>query len=49
MQKYVTFVKKLAKDENYQKIKDHCYHTGKYRCAAHSICNLKLMCSRKSL
>ena len=22
-------------------MKDHCHYTGKHRCAAHSICNLK--------
>ena len=26
---------------NYQKIRDNCHYTGKYRDAAHSICNLK--------
>ena len=28
-------------DENYKKVRDHCHLTGKYRGAAHSICNLK--------
>ena len=28
-------------DENYLKVYNHCHYTGKYRCAAHSICNLR--------
>ena len=35
------FLKKFAKDKNYQKVRDHCHYTGKYRGASHSICNLK--------
>ena len=31
----------FAKDRNYQKVRDHCHYTGKYRGTAHSICNLK--------
>ena len=34
-------LKKFAEDINYWKIRDHCHYTGKYRGAAHSICNLK--------
>ena len=30
-----------------KKVRDHCYITGKYRGAAHSLCNLKLKISRK--
>ena len=46
MQNYVVFVekkilKKFSKDINYEKVRDHCHYTGKYRDAAHSICNLK--------
>ena len=33
--------KKFAKDKNCRKVRDHCHYTGKYRGAAHSICNLK--------
>ena len=25
----------------YHKVRDHCHYTGKFTCAAHSICNLK--------
>ena len=31
----------LGDDKNYRKVRDHCHITGKYRGAAHSICNLK--------
>ena len=42
MQKYVTFAgKKLSKSINYQKVRDHCHYTGKYRGAAHNIWNSK--------
>ena len=35
------FIKKLDEDINHQQVSEHCYYTGKYRGAAHSICNLK--------
>ena len=28
-------------DKKQQKVRDHCYYTGKYRGAAHNICNLR--------
>ena len=30
-----------CEDKNYWKVRDHCYLACKYRCAAHSICNLR--------
>ena len=35
------FIKKLFRDINYQKIRDYCHYTDKYRGPAHSIYNLK--------
>ena len=29
------------KEKKYRQVRDHCHYTGKYRYAAHSICNLK--------
>ena len=34
-------LKKLPKSINCWKVREHCQYTGKYRGAAHSICNLK--------
>ena len=28
-------------NKKYHKVRDHCHYTGKYRCAAHDICNLR--------
>ena len=35
-------LRKLAKNENCQKVRDHCHYTGRCREAAHSIFNLTL-------
>ena len=38
---WVRFFKKLFRDVNYRKVRDHFCYTVKYRSATHSICNLK--------
>ena len=35
------FQNKYLADKKYRTVRNHCHHTGKYRGAAHSICNLK--------
>ena len=38
------YMQKFSTDDNnkkYQKVRDHCHYTGKYRGAAHDICNLR--------
>ena len=54
MWEHVPFVekyspKKISKDKNYQKVKDHCQFTGNYRSAALSIYNLKFNVLQKIL
>ena len=39
----------VAPNKNYQKVRDHCHCTGKYRGAAHSICNLRYKTPKKIL
>ena len=34
-------LKKLSKSINFWKVRDNCHYAGKYRIAAHNICNLK--------
>ena len=41
------FLKRFAKEKNYQKVKDHCHSTSKYRGEVHSICNLKFIVPNK--
>ena len=42
--------KELNTDDNnkkYHKVKNHCHYTGKYRGAAHDICNLRYEISKE--
>ena len=41
------FENKYVKDKKYCMVKHHYYYTGKYRAAAHSICNLKYYVPKK--
>ena len=41
------FSRKFTYDTNYQKVRDHCYFTGKYRGSTHNICNLKFNVSNE--
>ena len=34
-------------DKKYQKVRDYCHYTGKYRGAAHDICNLRYKTSKE--
>ena len=38
---YYTCKKNLVQIKKYCKVRDHCYYTGQYGGAAHSICNLR--------
>ena len=42
-------LKKLTKSKDYQKLRYHCHYIGKCSEAAHTICNLRLMCLMKFL
>ena len=41
--KYVIYAKKnlVLMTKKHQKVRDYCHYTGKYRGAAHDICNLR--------
>ena len=49
--KYVINAKKeiSTDDDNkkYHNVRDHCHYTGKYRGAAHSVCNLRYKTPKK--
>ena len=35
------YKKEFCGDKNKKKVRDHCHYTGKFRGAAHSVCNLR--------
>ena len=43
IKKFVTYVKKnlIQMIKKNYKVRDHCHYTGKYRGAAHNMCNLR--------
>ena len=52
--KFVTYAKKISTDDNDKNElklyrKDHCHCTGKFRGAAHSICNLRYKTQKEIL
>ena len=47
MQQIVTFVEKESQKISKVKVREHCYYIGKYRGAAHSICDVRLNVSNK--
>ena len=54
VKKYVIYAKKSCYDKNkkskyarYPKVRDHCHYTGKFRGAAHNICNLRYKVPKK--
>ena len=38
---FYIYEKEFSTDEKYSKVRDHCHYVGKYRGAAHIICNLR--------
>ena len=45
--KSVAYVKKFSTNKLYNKVRDYCHYTGKYRGAAHSIYNLRYRAPKK--
>ena len=43
------FKHEYTMDKNYLNVKDDCHYRGKYRGAAHSICNLKYIIPKEIL
>ena len=43
------YKKEFSTDDQKHKVIDHCHYTGKYRGAAHDICNLKYKYQKKFL
>ena len=40
---------RVALNKKYQKVRDHCHYTGKFRRAAHSFCNLRYKTPQEKL
>ena len=38
---HICFKPFISRGPRYNKVRDHCHYTGRYRAAAHSLCNLR--------